>query len=319
MDELDARRRLAQYLPTLHGDIGYGKPVTWLTNNPVFARLPNGDWAATDPDTPGDGVLLKTDGTTIPFFGALGKMTSHLGWRPASREYFLGSTLYGRYQFFEQGLAVWEDYDNLGNAGHPIIQWPSVTARARTCTALTAFFDLRGFTTWSAGQEPLVVQEAIENFENAFQHAFSRRWCQRIFAKGTGDGLMVVSEAACFAEGPPPPAGDLHPRHCAAFCLAAAQTVVDAASLIPRDLAVGCGVTLGRVMQLYLLGRPDYIGPEVNSASKIQSVAYSELCLSNAVVERLASDGFVVHGTEIPGKAIRIGARDLVSALSGDA
>lgn len=314
MDEHEARQRLAEYLPSLQGDTGYQLPSTWLTDTPVLCHHPNGDWMATCPGCPSEGVLLKSDGTNLPFFGALGKIIPHFGWLPASREYFLASALQGRYQVYEQGLAVWENFEGIGDAGHPVAQWPSIDNRARSCFALIAFFDLRGFTTWSSNQDPKDVQDTIEHFEKSFQNAFSRPWCQQIFAKGTGDGFMVVSEAGRYTHGPAATEGEFQSGHVKAFCLACAKTVEDAAKGIPNELAVGCGVTLRRVTQLYLLGRPDYIGPKINDASKIQAIAYGELCLSTEVVDRLRRDGVDVDGKSIPTKGIRLAVADLIQA-----
>lgn len=313
MDENEARQRLAEYLPSLQGDIGYQRSSTWLSDTPVFCHLPNGDWVATRPGCPSDGVLLKSDGTNLPFFGALGKMIPLLGWLPASREYFLASALHGRYQVYQQGLAVWEYFKDIGDTGYPVAQWPSIDNRARSCVALVAFFDLRGFTTWSSKQDPKLVQDTIEHFENSFQNAFSRPWCQQVFAKGTGDGLMVVSEAGLYAPAPAIAEGEFQTGHCEAFCVACARTVEDASKDIPDELAVGCGITLGRVTQLYLLGRPDYIGPEVNNASKIQAIAYGELCMTTDVVNRLRKDGVDVNGKVIPTKGIRLAVAELVN------
>jgi class 3 adenylate cyclase len=172
--------------------------------------------------------------------------------------------------------------------------------------ALVAFFDLRGFTAWSLKQSPDVLQRTIENLEIAFQNAFLRSWCHRLFSKGTGDGLMVVSEAGNFGESIATPSENLQPGHCRAFCIACAQTVEAAGKSVPEELAVGCGITLGEVTQLYLLGRPDYIGSPVNDASKIQAIAYGEVCIATKVIDQLRAEGFNAEGKVIPGKGSRI-------------
>jgi class 3 adenylate cyclase len=241
-------------------------------------------------------------------------MVPRLGWQPASRESFLASALHGRYQMYEQGLAVWEELlSGAGDVAYPVAHWASPQSRARSCTALVAFFDLRKFTEWSAKKDPDEVQGIIESFERGFQNAFSRSWCERLFSKGTGDGLMVVSEAGNFEQAVATQEGELQLGHCKAFCAACAETVEEASRSIPDALAVGGGVTLGKIKQFYFLGRPDYIGPVVNEASKIQAIAYGELCVSTEVVNQLQSDGVNVTGKNIPGKGMRLATTDLAN------
>jgi class 3 adenylate cyclase len=316
MNEDEARRRLAQYVPSLQGDVGFPPPPTWLGDTPSLYQLPNGDWLATSQVRPRNGILLKSNGTNVPFYGALGEMFPLLNWLPASREYFLGSALQGRYQLYSQGLAVWEAFEGIGDIGKPVARWDSIEDQARRCLALIAFFDLRGFTNWSSGQRPKLVQDTVERFEIAFQNAFFRPWCQQVFAKGTGDGLMVVSEAGRCAGAPGAGDDGWQPGHVKLFSLACARTVEDAAKDIPEDLAVACGITLGEVTQLYLLGRPDYIGPAVNDASKIQAGAYGEVCLSTNVVDRLRMEGVEIVGVRMPGKGLRLPVTEFVRQLA---
>ncbi len=311
MNEHDAKQRLTEYLRFLQGDIGYRLPTSWLSDNPKFLQLPNGDWLVTHPDTSHNGVLLKSDGTTFPFFGALGKLVPLLG-LPASREYFLASTFQGRYQAYDTGLAIWEALEGSGDIGYPVARWKSIDKRAKSCLALIAFFDLRGFTNWSASQDAKRIQDVIEGVEQSFQNAFSRQWCQQLFAKSTGDGFMVVSEAGRYAKGEQATDTGFQAGHAKAFCRACAETVRNAVAQIPDALAIACGVTIGPITQLYLLGRFDYIGPHVNEASKIQAIAYNELCLSTEVVERLRKDGVKVMGRVLPGKGMRVTAESLI-------
>jgi class 3 adenylate cyclase len=310
MNEQDAKQRLTEYLRFLQGDIGYHLPTSWLSDNPRFCQQPNGDWLVTHPDDSHNGVLLKSDGTTFPFFGALGKLVQQLG-LPASREYFLASAFHGRYQVYDKGLAIWEALEDIGDVGYPVARWESIDKRAKSCLALIAFFDLRGFTNWSASQDAKRIQDVIEGVEQSFQNAFSRRWCLQLFAKSTGDGFMVISEAGRYASGGQAPDASFQLGHAKAFCRACAETVRNAAAQIPDALAIGCGVTIGPITQLYLLGRFDYIGPQVNEASKIQTIAYNELCLSTEVVERLRKDGVEIEGKVLPGKGMRVTAESL--------
>ena len=60
MDEQAARQRLMEYLDFLRrADIGYWPYSNWLTDNPKFLELQNGDWLAINPVLQSQGVLLK--------------------------------------------------------------------------------------------------------------------------------------------------------------------------------------------------------------------------------------------------------------------
>ena len=236
MNEDEARRRLAKCLQLLRGDIGYAPPESWSSDRLELRQLPSGDWLAAQPELPSEGILLKSDGAWFPFFGALGKAVPLLG-LPASREYFLASTKLGRYQVYERGLAVWETFRKGGEIGYPVVTWESVGQRARTCRALIAFFDLRNFTKWSDSPEVDAngIQDVIEKMEHSFQEAFSRPWCQSLFAKGTGDGFMVVSEAGWHAVGGGATETSFQAGHTKAFCRACAETVQRARKIIPEE------------------------------------------------------------------------------------
>lgn len=292
MDEEEAKRRLVESSQKL----GLGE-------NPVVRRLPSGDWLATWPELPERGVVLRTNGLVIPFFGALGKLVPRLG-LPISPERLLGSARQGRYQSYDRGLGIWEALDGIGDIGFPIATWESPDGRARSCNALTAFFDLRGFTKWSGARQndPAAIQGVIETLEDAFQDSFSAEQWNKLFAKSTGDGFMVISEALWFDAGSP----DISPKHVWAFCQACARTIQAARRKLPDELAIGCGITSGPVTQLFLLGRVDYIGPQINDASKIQNVAYNELCVAEDVVQLLRSAGSKIHGWDLPGKGLRV-------------
>jgi class 3 adenylate cyclase len=85
---------------------------------------------------------------------------------------------------------------------------------------------------------------------------------------------------------------------------------------LPQELAIGCGVTLGEITQFFVLGRPDYAGPAVNEASKIQSVAYDEICISKPALDRLNADGARPVGKILPGGGMRIAPDRLVASLN---
>lgn len=292
MDEKEARQRLAESSQT-----------SWLGDNPELRLLPNGDWLATRPELPERGVVLRANGPVVPFFGALGKLVPMLG-LPVSAERLLGSTRQGRYQVYEGGLGIWEALEGIGDIGFPISKWESLASRVRPCNALIAFFDLRGFTKWSVSLQDgeNKIQSVIETLEGAFQDSFRQDVWIKLFAKSTGDGFMVVSEASWFDANN----AKIQPTHATAFCRACARTVRTAKEQIPAELAIGCGITTGEVTQLYLLGRFDYIGPQINEASKIQAVAYNELCIAEEVVQLLTAAGQKIPGWALPGKGLRV-------------
>lgn len=299
MDEQEARQRLAA-----------SGEATQFVEEAELRPLENGGWLAARPKLPECGVVIKADGTLIRFSGALGKLVPKFG-LPVSPERRLGSARQGQYQVYEGGLGIWEALKEIGDIGFPIARWNAPGERARSCCALVAFFDLRGFTQWStsAGVDAGVIQEVIENIERAFPEAF-RGLGSELFAKGTGDGFMVVSEASWYD----PSTADVQPGHAVAFCRACAETVRSAMKEIPNKLATGCGITTGKITQLYLLGRFDYIGPKINEASKIQAVAYNELCIAPEVMELLEKGGEKISGWPLPGKGMRVSADEFGSA-----
>lgn len=142
MDKDQARKKLAECRDLFKK---LYSPDSWSTDPFELQQLPNGDWLAVRPQLPTEGILLKADGNSVPFFGALGSLVPQLG-LPLTREFLLGSARRGRYQFYESGLAIWEQFQNQNNLGYPVASWKSLDERARKCRALVAFFDLRGFT-----------------------------------------------------------------------------------------------------------------------------------------------------------------------------
>jgi len=287
MDEEEARRRLVEASAQFAG--------------PLEVRpLSDGRWVALRLAAVTEGVVLRPDGSTTIFLGALGKLVPILG-LPLSGERILGSARQGRYQLFESGLGVWESLEKIGDIGFPVAKWDSSATRAKRSRAVIAVFDLRGFTKWSESNsnDPDAIQNVVEDLEKAFQDSFADgRWAT-IFAKGTGDGFMIVAEL--------PGAHADHPEHVRSFCQACASTISAGRRAVPSELAIGCGVTIGDVTQVFVLGRADYLGPAINEASKIQAIAYNELCIADEVVQLLRSNGGTFEGWLIPGKGLRIG------------
>jgi class 3 adenylate cyclase len=166
--------------------------------------------------------------------------------------------------------------------------------------ALVAVLDMRGFTAWSEKATPKDVQAVIGDLEAAFQEAFPIDRGIRLFAKGTGDGFMIVSEMTWISV--------------REFCKCCDRTVAAGIDLLKRrkltrKLAVGCGIAIGKIARVYVLGRYDYIGEAANRAAKIQAIAHNELCVDNKVADLIAvplqkrPEHF---GHRIPGKGWRV-------------
>jgi len=170
------------------------RPAT--SNSPLLQS--DGSWRFVEIEGPGTngvyaGVVIRADGAAFPFGGALGKVFRNfpdLG-APRSAERSLGATALGRYQAFESGVAIWEGGEDIA---FPILESLS-PLRRQLC--IVAFFDLRGFTSWSAAADPDQVQKTIHAFEDAVHIGFPTTLASlpRLFLKGTGDGVMVVSQA----------------------------------------------------------------------------------------------------------------------------
>ncbi len=244
------------------------------------------------------------------FRGALGQAVSQLG-LPRTEERFLASSLNGRYQVYSHGIAVWEDNPDIG---FPVSALPiEIIREGRKCRAIVGFLDLRNFTSWSKDQEPKSIQNIVGMLEEEFQAAFSKAWCHRLFTKGTGDGFMIVSEESSTHERPN--SHDYVPvGHAAAFAIACSTLVEQVKPQLPADLAIGCGITIGEVTQVFLLGRPDYIGEVVNEAAKIQQLCWNELCVTEAFLDAMRADGMKLAPHRLSGKGWRLRPQDCVAA-----
>ncbi len=89
-------------------------------------------------------------------------------------------------------------------------------------------------------------------------------------AKTERDGVVSAGHAVDFL------------RACCSFVVRAKEAISD-----HRGLAMGCGVHYGRLHQVYLQGRFDYLGPPANKASKIQQLAWDEVCISPELYDLL--------------------------------
>lgn len=244
-----------------------------------------------------EGVAVRADGGVFCFLGAIGKVLrqakKELG-APKSCERFLGSTAFGCYQAFDGGFAIYEGKEDLG---FPLLESIS-PLRRQMC--IVSFFDLRGFTTWSKNATPEMVHLAIEALEASIHDGFpytsdSRPWV-RLFLKGTGDGVMVVSQADWFK------GANLDHRmsefangHARKFVHACETAVLAGRARLAHynfPLAIGCGIASGELDRIFLFGRFDFIGPAANEAAKLQQHAWNEICVSSEFGKILNIDGW---------------------------
>ena len=243
------------------------------------------------------GVVVRADGGVFTLLGALGKVfrrnQKKLG-APKSCERFLGSTAFGCYQAFDAGFAIWEGGENLG---FPLLE-SLIPLRRQMC--IVAFFDLRGFTTWSKDATPEEVHQAIQALEDSIHDGFpyasdSKPW-ERLFLKGTGDGVMIVSQADWYKE------TQLNQRmnefargHARKFLYACETAVLAGRERLAHynfPLAIGCGIASGELDRIFLFGRFDFIGPAANEAAKLQQHAWNEICVTSAFGTVLNMDGW---------------------------
>jgi len=85
---------------------------------------------------------------------------------------------------------------------------------------------------------------------------------------------------------------DLSHSHRAQFLLASCRAVEAVSSLIPAELAIGCAIAEGEMSQVFILGRYDYLGSPINTASKLQGLAWNEVCVPADFYKKLEVDGF---------------------------
>jgi class 3 adenylate cyclase len=311
MTEKDARSRLDQYLQRIAGDTNHQPPTAWAGHVPRAEQVDCETWVFwfSEPPRP-EGVVVSAT-HCAPFWGALGKLVPHLG-LPQTRQRFLASSPHGCYQLYRDGIAVWEGQPDIG---FPIPTLPSAVQAGRQCQAIVAFFDLRGFTSWSNKRTAAEIQDIVRAMEEEFQAAFSKNWCRHLFTKGTGDGFMLISEAGWFG-GTEEDVTGFQRGHAAMFASACSTLIRQARPRLDAELAIGCGITLGEITQVFLLGRPDYIGSPVNEAAKIQQIAWDELCVSELFRSAMAADGVAPRADRLGDRGWRIGAQDCIEAAA---
>ena len=239
------------------------------------------------------GVVVRSNGDAFSFGGAIGKIFRNfpdLG-SPTSEERSLGATAFGRYQAFDRGVAIWEGGEDIA---FPILESLS-PLRRQMC--IVAFFDLRGFTAWAKDSDPDQVQQAIRLFEDAVHIGFPTFSTSlgRIFLKGTGDGVMIVSQADWYRNATLGQAMTKFARgHGLDFLRACERTVSAARERLTKNaypLAIGCGIASGDLDRVFLFGRFDFIGRAANEAAEIQQNAWNEICVTRDFGAVLRLDG----------------------------
>ncbi len=230
-----------------------------------------------------DCVIVRDNGEASIVLGAIGKVYSSqraLG-LPVSDERWLGSSGPGRYQLFNRGLVVW---DGVSEPDRAYVQKAGPEYREQAqLECLAAVLDIRGFTEWSARNRGR-AQRVVEALEDACQTAFQKRWCKRLFVKGSGDGVVIVSPGQDFE---PPPRASVSAAHAYEF-VKACQDILRRLEELPKGLTAACGVDVGRLEQVFLFGRIDYLGDAINAASHLQEGRRGVVVMSQGVRQRLA-------------------------------
>lgn len=245
------------------------------------------------------GVVVRSDKRVFGFYGALGKVFRNypaLG-LPTSNELVLGAMGWGRYQAFDNGIAIWEGGkfnkrgDGEGNLAHPV-QESMIQLPRQFC--LVAFFDLRGFTSFS-NKSSDNAYKVIRSFEEAVRSGFpthGQQWLRQ-FVKGTGDGVMIVSQADWYNDDENnTPMTSVKSGHAKDFLQACERTLSEGRKNLKEfSLPIGCAIGAGELDRVFLFGRLDYIGPVANEVAKLQQHARDEICVTEKFRGLLEKDG----------------------------
>src|SRR5262249_18403231 len=189
-------------------------------------------------------------------------------------------------QLFDKGIAVW-DRGYVQDVGYARLLNEDERG-GRECSVLAAVLDLRRFTRRSDTLPAAEIQSTVEALEGAFQKSFGDRCWKSLFVKGTGDGLVVVSEEQGFL------ADADTPEHTAAFLEACVNTIAMFRKSRPA-YDVGCGIDAGPAKQIFLLGQTDYLSPALNHAAHNQDNAVNEIRLTRRFAGLLEAGGEQGH------------------------
>ena len=249
-------------------------------------------------------IIVRHDKKAYEIYGAIAKVflslpkipSEQLG-NPVTGERWLGSGP-GRYQLFDHGIIKWEGTSRMGGVeaiAHPVL-FERDPHEGIEVECIVAFADIRGFTNWVLKNESQEVQKLIFDIEAIFQKYFARSWFPELFTKGVGDGFMIVLEKERYQHA----VSELKisNRETKKNCLSESQGFVSdfinacydcgkelMTMLTNKELVLGFGVETGKLKNVLILGRWDYLGEAVNSASKYQnsarsSVIFSEECFN---------------------------------------
>jgi class 3 adenylate cyclase len=136
----------------------------------------------------------------------------------------------------------------------------------------------------------------------------------RFGQKGTGDGVMIVSQADWYKNAVPNDKRDtLASGHARDFLDACDRSVKAWQQQFGFrfPLAIGCGIGSGELHRVFLFGRLDFIGPAANEAAKLQQHAWNEICVTPTFADALRKDGrvFGEGDRELPAKGWRLHSR----------
>jgi class 3 adenylate cyclase len=150
--------------------------------------------------------------------------------------------------------------------------------------------------------------------EDAFQDIFTKRWHSWLYVKSTGDGLMIISEATSYTGRNKKSPSTVRAEHAWAFAVACGELALKTRkSLKAERRMIGCGIAVGTLDRVFLLGQRDYLGPTVNEASKAQSDAKgNDLVVSRSFAQLLQRRGRDPRGARAPGNRVRLDARLLL-------
>ncbi len=165
------------------------------------------------------------------------------------------------------------------------------------------------------------MQEAIHAFEDAVHIGFPTDLASlpRLFLKGTGDGVMVVSQADWHRDATPHEQMTTFVRaHALDFLNACERVVSTVRKQLTEDglpLAIGCGIACGALDRVFLFGRFDFIGRAANEAAKLQQHAWNEICVTDEFRGILKLDGRASEADwALAGKGWRLRANEISNA-----
>lgn len=258
-----------------------------------------------------EAIIVRHDKKAYEIYGAIAKVflgltkiASEQFGNPMTGERWLGSGP-GRYQLFDRGIIKWEGTSRMGgieDIAHPVL-FERNPYDGIEMDCIVAFADIRGFTKWSASDaKPKEVQELIFGIEEVLQKYFAKPWFQELFFKGVGDGFMIVLEKARYENA----VSELKDKKnylsesrgfvfdfvnaCCECCKELTQV------LNKKRLSLGFGVDVGKLMNVLILGRWDYLGEAANKAAKYQNKAGKSVIVSARLFSELRGK---FHGEEI--------------------